>query len=424
MHRENPIAFFRTARTSLPIALMTLIITACTQPAPITPAFVDTLGLAELSQRIDDGAFRRVEGVIVSQNGQIVFEDYFGSHSADKPLDMRSVGKSLTALAIGIAIDEQHMTSVDQSVIPSFADRRPYQHDGPIKQAITVGDLLTMRSAFHCDDWRSSPGNEERMYRTRDWTEFVLNLPIDPQITGAEKRPNRFSYCTAGVFLLGQFLERETNERFDAFVADRIFTPLEIDDAIWRRSPGGEVQSGGQIQMSARDAERLGRLVLNEGRWEDVQIVPRTWINDMLTPRSIAGPGLGYAYLWWTTDLRVGRSDEQVDAAFMLGNGGNIVLIIPELSAVIVVQATSYNDPAAFGLSRILIERHILPVLADQCPYPSPCAIRHEFKQITRLALQLFAYRLKRIETDTTRFAGSQHGQVLFGQANLGRQLA
>jgi CubicO group peptidase (beta-lactamase class C family) len=338
---------------------------ACGSLAPVSPPVVDQLNLAALSAEVDAGAYGRIATVVVTQGGTVVFEDYFGSQSPDGLVDMRSAGKSLTAIAAGIAIEEGVISGVDVPVIPVFADRAPIVNDGEIKRSIVLRDLLTMRSVLDCNDWRPSPGNEERMYRTRDWTRFALDIPVDPRASAAAGGASRFSYCTAGVFLIGQMIEHESGVRFDQYVASRVFDQIGVTDVEWTRSPSGEIQSGGQLSLRARDAERIGRLVLNEGRWDGEQIVPAAWIAEMLTPASWPRQDLSYAYLWWRAEFHVGASDRTVDTMMMMGNGGNIVAVIPEYDAVVVVQSRNYNTPGDFEISRDLIERFILEGLAD-----------------------------------------------------------
>jgi CubicO group peptidase (beta-lactamase class C family) len=185
-------------------AILALALGGCAATAPPTPAVTDRLDLAALSRSVEEGIHGDIAAILVSRSGRIVFEDYFGRYGPDSVVDMRSVGKSLTALAVGAAIDSGAMENVAQPILPVFEDEAPHRHDLPAKRAITVRDLLTMRSALDCDDWDpASPGNEERMYRTRDWTAFALDLPVDPEADPPRDGTGRFSYCTAGVFLLG-----------------------------------------------------------------------------------------------------------------------------------------------------------------------------------------------------------------------------
>jgi CubicO group peptidase (beta-lactamase class C family) len=347
-------------------SVFALTLCACAPNAAVTPAIVDDLNIPALSAHVDNGDYGQIAAVVVSRSGRIVFEDYFGHQTADDLVDMRSVGKSLTALAAGVAIDEGAVSGITEPVLPVFADRFQIAEYSPLKNGIVLQDLLTMRTPLDCNDWQDSPGNEERMYRTRNWTQFALNIPVDPAFASGSRYTPSFRYCTAGVFLAGQMLQSITEVRFDQYVQNRILEPIGVTGLQWRKSPSGEVQSGGQLRMRALDAERIGRLVLNEGAWDGQQIIPQPWIKEMLTPVSSPGAGLAYGYLWWLTDFRSRGDVEVVPAALMIGNGGNLVAVVPSLDAVVVIQEQNYNVPHDFEVSRALLQRYILPALLDQ----------------------------------------------------------
>ncbi|MEZ4318089.1 MAG: serine hydrolase [Myxococcota bacterium] len=300
-----------------------------------------------------DGRTDDLVAVVVEQHGSIVWQHRErdgvtrGSRRRADPAlhDIRSAGKSLTALAVGAAIADGKLGSVDVPVWPMLGavlepdDRRA---------DITVRDLLTMSSGLDCDDGRRTPGNEERMYRRRVWRDFALRIPptkIDTRGT--------FAYCTAGVFLLGQVVQDAVGEPFDAYVQRRILGPLGIERAVWRRSRSGEVQSGGQLELAPEDLAKLGRMVLDHGTWSGEEVVPRAWISEMLTPRPI-GPGVSYGYLWWFRGFRT--PDGPTGGAYMSGNGGNLVVLLPEHDAVVVVQSAAYNEPDAHQRSFELVE--------------------------------------------------------------------
>lgn len=344
---------------------------ALASPAAAAPA-ADRLGLAPMSEAIDAGRFRRIEAVLVERGGTVLFEDYYGDSGPESRIDARSAGKSITALAVGMAIADGALPGADMPVFPRFRDRAPFAHDAPAKQEITVADLLAMSSALDCNDWQDSPGNEEQMYDTRDWTRFALDIPLDPAwrrdpATGR----GRFSYCTAGAFLLGRLVERATGQPFDTWLQRRLFDPLGITGARWTRSPAGEVQAGGQLSLRARDFAAIGRLVLNRGRHGDTQIVPVEWLREMLRVRARASPVDGYGYLWWVRDFRVPGDPTPHPGFYMSGNGGNKVVLFPEFDAVVVLLATNYNSRGMHDQTTELVERHILPALLRQIAAPA-----------------------------------------------------
>ncbi len=317
-----------------------------------TPSQAEPLNLSRLETVIADGKLGKVTSVIVEQGGEIKYEKYFGKGGPEVRNDIRSAAKSITALAIGQAIGD--------GTIRPWALLMP-QANGP-KGEITLRDLLTMSSALDCNDWTpKSPGNEEKMYPKRVWRDFALQIRVANNYVRDAKGFGRFSYCTAGAFLLGQYLQERSGIRFDHFVEQRLFAPLGIGAVKWKRSPSGEVQSGGQLEIRARDLVPLGRLVLNGGIYEGTRLVPAAWIDEMLTPHVRATGIDDYGYLWW---LRAFRSGERsVTGWYMSGNGGNKVVILPELNAVIVVTTTNYNKPDMHQITTDIVERAVLPAL-------------------------------------------------------------
>ncbi|MBL8549650.1 MAG: serine hydrolase [Hyphomonadaceae bacterium] len=344
------------------LPLLVLALAACATPS--ARPHTDRLGLDALTAAVETGAYQRIEAIIVERDGAILYERYFGEAGPDTRIDARSAGKSITALALGAAIDDGMIASVDAPALAYFDAEAPIAHDSPVKRAVTLRDLLTMSSALDCDDWREeSPGNEERMYETRDWTRFALDIPATDGYVRDAQGYGRFSYCTAGAFLLGRIVERAAGEPFDAYVERRLFAPLGIVAPEWRRSPLGQVQSGGQLGLRARDFQALGRLVLDDGVAPDGRrLVSAQWLREMTTPVRQANSDDGYGYLWWTRSFSAAGA-RRYHSAYMSGNGGNKVVVVPELDAVVVVLSTVYNQPTMHRQSTDLIERHILPTL-------------------------------------------------------------
>ncbi|KWV91639.1 serine hydrolase [Erythrobacter sp. YT30] len=297
---------------------------------------LEQLTLLQLETKIEAGDLGKIRALAASQSGETVYRKRFGKGEPGEAVDIKSAGKSITALAVGAAIADGALLGTDVKVWPYLDASRGAPFDD-----ITVADLLSMSSALDCNDWeRRSPGQEEKMYRRRKWREFALALP-DRQYMRDEHGIGSFSYCTAGVFLLGQVVEKATGETFDAYVQRRLFDPLNIEGVEWRRSRSGEVQSGGQLTIGDEALIKLGQLVLNRGQWEGEEIVPEQWLRTMLASSHKLSEHVHYGYLWWMMPLQSSRGFE---AAFMMkGNGGNIVAVIPTMDAVLVVQAESYN---------------------------------------------------------------------------------
>lgn len=319
--------------------------------------------LATLTQSLIDKAFPNTTSVLVLRNDKLVFERYFRRGGRAALNDTRSAMKSVTALAVGLALRDGALRSVEEHPFRWLADLAPFKHDGPLKQDITVADFLTMSSALQCNDWdEENPGNEENMYPRRNWSRWAVDIPLAREYARDSTGRGRFSYCTAGVFLLGQVLQRAVREPVDVYVNRRLLDPLGIAARQWPRSPAREVMTGGGLRLRSRDLAKLGLLVSSGGRWREQQIVPAEWVAEVLTVRRRVDEEQGYGYLFWQREYRspCGR----LTGWFMSGNGGNVVVVVPSHALVVVVTRRHFNQRGMHLQTLQLLEGHVLSALS------------------------------------------------------------
>jgi CubicO group peptidase (beta-lactamase class C family) len=195
---------------------------------------------------------------LAAKDGKTVYEGYFGGTDADTLQNTRSATKSVTSLAAGIAVAEGRIPSVSAPAFAFLADLQPFAHDGMVKSAITVEDLLTMSSALDCDDNdEQSPGNEENMYPKQVWARWAVDLPVKPRYERDASGLGPFAYCTAGVFLLGQIIQRASGMPVDQYVREKLFKPLGIARWQWPTSPS-DTSSGAATTRRGAGSSRAG----------------------------------------------------------------------------------------------------------------------------------------------------------------------
>jgi CubicO group peptidase (beta-lactamase class C family) len=221
-----------------------------------------------------------------------------------------------------------------------------------------------MSSLLECDDWNpSSAGNEERMYLTEDWTAFALGLPVKgfpPWTTRPEDSPygRSFSYCTAGVTVLGTVLESATGRRVEDFAEEHLFGPLGIERLDWPPTAQGTAATGGGLLLTAHDLAKLGRLTLTNGRYGDREVLTPHWISESTRPHARIDETTEYGYLWWLKSLAGPGGPRH--GHYMAGMGGNRVAVFPELDLVAVVTSQNFGLREAHQLTDSLIERFVL----------------------------------------------------------------
>ncbi len=337
---------------------------------PVSPAaesvVADVFGRMDAAVRAGD--YQKITSVLVAQDGRLIHEAYYDEAGAEGRRNTRSATKTVTAMLVGAAVARGAIPDVQAPVMPFIAEHGPFENPDPRKARITVEDLLTMSSLLECDDDNSfSRGNEERMYLIEDWVKFAFDLPIrgfPAWATRPEDAPygRAFSYCTAGTTTLGAVVQSATGTPLPAFASEVLFAPLGIEGEAWQLSPTGLAQGGGGLGLRSRDLLKLGQLLLDGGRWEGRQVLPEAWVTAMVTPHAAVGDGRGdYGYLTWLPSYTVaGRA---YPAWAMAGSGGNKVVIVPELKAVVVVTTENFGVRNPHGITDSLISDRALAAL-------------------------------------------------------------
>lgn len=355
------------------LAFAPLVLTAQNQPAPATDGWNKIspadAGLSEsklqaMSAAVRTDQFKKIGSIVIVRHGKLAFEDYIEGDGASLR-NTRSATKSITDALVGIAIQEKKLSGVNARVLPLLPQHaRRIQNPDPRKSAITVEDLLTMSSPLECDDWNdASRGNEERMYLVEDWGQFILDLPIRGRMhQGEQVEPppygRYFSYCTGGVFLLSEVLTNVTGVRADHYAQQKLFGPLGITNVQWFYSPLNIPQTGGGLLLSSRDLAKIGQLYLNGGKWQGAEILSPEWIKDSTRPHARIDDATEYGYLWWLKSFKSG--DKSYAGFFMTGNGGNKIVVIPELDLVAVITSTNYNTRGMHEQTEKILTDYIL----------------------------------------------------------------
>lgn len=297
----------------------------------------------------------KMQAIVVMRDGQIADERYFNGATAETLLNTRSVTKTVTAMLVGVAIADGRLDGVSDLVARSLGADRDWAD-------IRVVDLLTMSSALDCNDSDpESPGNEENMYPLPDWHAWARRVPLDPGYVKDAQGRGPFRYCTAGVLLLAQVLEAATGETVDLYAEARLFTPLGINNPNWSRSPSGDVMPGGGLELTGRDLAKLGVLLARQGAWGGRQLLPADFVDSMLASQRSANAAQDYGYLMWRRTYRLACGDFTLP--YMAGNGGNAVVILPELDGAVVIARTAYNTRGMHDQTTMLLEQELLPGL-------------------------------------------------------------
>ncbi|MFL5542110.1 MAG: serine hydrolase domain-containing protein, partial [Longimicrobiaceae bacterium] len=298
----------------------------------------------------------QVHAVLVARRGRLVLEEYFHGDHRDLLHNERSASKSVTATIIGAAMLAGAPLRLSSPVYQVMNGGAFPPELEPRKRAMTLEHLMTMSSGYFCDDNdENAPGNEDGMWEQEeepDFYRFALKLPM------ATAPGERAVYCSIQPNLALGMVGRAAGESpfylFDRLVA----APLGIRHYVWALDRAGNPFGGGGMALGARDFMKFGQLMLERGTWHGRRVLSREFAARAASPLVHIGER-EYGLLWWPQTYTVqGRT---VRGFAALGNGGQIVMVFPELELVIATNGGSYGSRGWRYVGGELIPNLILP---------------------------------------------------------------
>ena len=321
---------------------------------------INSLVIDSIHQDISNGSYGLVDRFLVIRNSKIVadytYEQNYDSimlmydstnyqynydHTAWHPYyqntdlhTMQSVTKSVTSLLFGIAVDEGLIPSLNTPAMDYFSNYK-FDLTDKRKQAITLEDLLTMRSGLEWDEdnYQEAHNSCILMEKSDDWLDFVLNHDMDT-LPG-----QLFEYNSGVSVLLGKIVREATGKRIDHWAEEKLFAPLDINH-YWKITPQGEIDTEGGLYLSTYGLAKIGYLMMNNGQWEDKQIVSKSWVEKSLKPTVQFDDQVGYGYQWWVPSHKNGQTKIFAGNGF----GGQFLMVVPEHQLIVVFNGWHHHD--------------------------------------------------------------------------------
>ena len=112
-----------------------------------------------------------LHSIMIVKDGNVIYENWMSSGSADEPHILNSVSKTFTSMAVGLAISEGRL-ALDEKLVDIFPEHCPENPSEYLKE-ITVEHLLTM-SCGHSTD----PTYKSWEVKDRSWIRFFMEHPV------------------------------------------------------------------------------------------------------------------------------------------------------------------------------------------------------------------------------------------------------
>ena len=205
-----------------------------------------TLTLDDYMQR------QRATGVLVLKDDEIVAERYNYDRTPDMRMLSNSMAKTVVALALGKALQEKHIRSLDDTAatyVPEIA--------GTLYGETRIVDLMRMASGarFTEDYTRYDDRARFRAVARREGVARAARIITER----ADEEGRRFNYASAQTAMLGLVLRGATGMSLCDYVDEKIWQPMGAEGvATWLLNPGDRVElAQGGLNATVRDYARL-----------------------------------------------------------------------------------------------------------------------------------------------------------------------
>ena len=226
------------------------------------------------------------QDVLILRRGQLLCGASYESQVLTAPKHTFSACKSVTALAVGLLVDDG-LLHLEDKVADLFEDLATAAVRRRLK-TMSVEDLLTMRSGVLF-------GEAEAMTEN-DWMKAFLNSSLKGE-PGTE-----FHYNSLNTYMLSAIVRRKAGKGLLEFIQERLFDPMGITDVLWETCPMGTEKGGWGLYIRPEDMAKLGQLVLDGGLWQGRRLISQAFLQAALTAHASPPPELGdydYGYQIW-----------------------------------------------------------------------------------------------------------------------------
>lgn len=298
--------------------------------------------------------------LLVIKDGYLVYENYYDEGGIDASTNLWSVTKSFSSALVGFMMDDGILTSTEHRM----ADLMP---NYPEFEDISLQHVLTHTTGLY---WAEEGPLWVDWILSDDWVAHAL-------ARGFERSPGaKFKYSSGNTHFLTALIHNKGGVNPGELAKQRLFDPLGIpfepleDEIIynswdeyipplpqrWRRDPQGIETASFGLYLTARDMAKFGFLYLNQGHWDNRQILSQDWVETSTRDheKNIYGR-YSYGYQWYLTYV-------DGEPAFLAsGFGGQIIGVVPSLDLVVVlkyeaetarhpVPGTAHDDMKLFEL--------------------------------------------------------------------------
>jgi CubicO group peptidase (beta-lactamase class C family) len=304
-------------------------------------------GNTPLKKLLDEN---KTDAFVVIHNGKLVYEHYFNGFKQNEQHGMASLSKVFTG-ALVQSLAEEGLINVNKTAETYVKELR----NTPFGKA-TIQQLMDMQVSAEYP----THGYMQEGLENQDAQLYLASniLPRGKNYDGPKKiydmlqeaketapPGTAFSYNNGSSETLGWIIRTVTGKSLTENVSERIWSKIGMEEnAYYVTDETGVEQASAGLNATARDIARFGQLILNNGCYKGVQVLPSSISKNVKSVQEgelaiKLGSSMSYHNQWWITHNEHGAFE-------VLGSYGQYLYIDPKANMVI-VQFSSNADPSS-----------------------------------------------------------------------------
>lgn len=239
---------------------------------------------------------RKPAAALIVRNDTVIFEHYCGGWNKDSQSCIFSITKTITSMLCGIALKEGHIRSLNDPVTDYIPELKK---EDPLFDSLRIEHLLDMTAGLKFkENYSWNPFSKMAQLYLGDNA-----LKVVKSVKFADKPGERYHYDSMTTQILGIVIERATGIPYAQYLSEKVWQPLgmEKDAMIGLDSRKHKVaKSYAGLTSNVKDLAKIGRLYMNAGNWDGVQIIDSAFVARSLSPHFSGRKNkFPYSYSWY-----------------------------------------------------------------------------------------------------------------------------
>lgn len=250
----------------------------------------------------------------IIRNDSVLYEYYADNYNESSIVSSFSVSKALVGITLGCAIQDGFIKSAEDSIVTYLPELRKKKGMDKVK----IRHLMNHISGLKF-------GTLSFMYYKRN----LCN--VKNYVHSVEPPGTHFAYNNGNTQLVSIIIERACGKKFQEYFAERVWMRIGSESEMtWSidNKKSNTIKSFCCMAGLNRDFAKLGKLMLQKGKWNGKEIFSESWYNTMIKWDLAENSAWDNEFGWWMGPKDYGYY-------YAAGLWGQYVIVYPKKNIII-----------------------------------------------------------------------------------------